>query len=577
MAPRHENLAFYVGVPVIVLICAKIFGPASSLPSLTELRHRTAWHRLRWLLLGAVLVGVTGIYYLAFLLSLLAICGAVSAIARRRPGTLVMAAVFGAVGLAASLLANLPTLLYRWQHAANLLGVPVRQPGESEGYPLRIVEMLSPVTAHRFGPFAALADRLYEPGREGLASANLGLAATIGFVCAITIVLVRAVRGAEQPRLVSRGPSRRHHRRVAPARVEGWAESPARARGPSGRPRLEPDRNRRRVREPGRVCTPVRSTPRGHPRRRWTRDRLAWTVLLASSLLVGVLDQASPAQMPIPAPTQLWQSRQHVRCVHRTTATEARHGVSTPGGGLSRAQRIQQISPYDLIKEAYLHSKTLRWSAGGMRGRDGEWQFPASLLPMRELVRGMLAMGFSGLTLDRKGFADNGDDEVGQLQRLLGPPVAESNDRLVGWDLRPVARALLANMSASAQRLLAQQMLNAPRLYLTTDTEPIVGRGERHNVCREAGITLVNPGSRAVAEQLEITLARRQSEVRGGQVQVGNRISPILARWRANVIPVDVLPGTTTVHVTVDTGGVRCQSTPTSALPSISATLQVVR
>ncbi|MDQ1509157.1 MAG: hypothetical protein QOG50_1001, partial [Actinomycetota bacterium] len=69
----HENLAFYVGVPVIVILCTRILGPDSALPAFTDLRHRAAWWRVRWLLLGVVLIAVTGIYYLAFLLSMLGI------------------------------------------------------------------------------------------------------------------------------------------------------------------------------------------------------------------------------------------------------------------------------------------------------------------------------------------------------------------------------------------------------------------------------------------------------------------------------------------------------------------------
>ena len=221
----HENLAFYVGVPVIVLICVKVLGPDSALPSVAALRHRARGGDLRWLLLGCVLVGVTGIYYLAFLLSLLAICAIVSALARRRPGRLGHRRTLRRrSGLATSALANLPTLLFRWQHATNLLSVPDRQPGVSEAYPLRLVELLSPVTAHRFGPFAALADHLYEPGREGLGTAQLGVAAAIGFVCAVVTVLVRAVRSARSAGLVARGPARRRHGGRVPARHEGRAQ-----------------------------------------------------------------------------------------------------------------------------------------------------------------------------------------------------------------------------------------------------------------------------------------------------------------------------------------------------------------
>ena len=126
------------------------------------------------MLLGVVLIAVTGIYYLAFLLSMLAICAVVSAIARRRPGRLLIALPFAAIGLLTSFLANLPTLLFRWNHAPNRLGVPDRVVGAAEAYPLRLVELLSPVTAHRFGPFAALADHLYEPGREGFGNRAAG-------------------------------------------------------------------------------------------------------------------------------------------------------------------------------------------------------------------------------------------------------------------------------------------------------------------------------------------------------------------------------------------------------------------
>ena len=38
-------------------------------------------------------------------------------------------------------------------------------------------------------------------------------------------------------------------------------------------------------------------------------------------------------------------------------------------------------------------------------------------------------------------------------------------------------------MSASARHVLAQQMLDAPLLYLSSDAEPMVDRGNRHDVC----------------------------------------------------------------------------------------------
>ena len=83
----------------------------------------------------------------------------------------------------------------------------------------------------------------------------------------------------------------------------------------------------------------------------------------------------------------------------------------------------------------------------------------------------------------------------------------------------------------------------------------------------------MNPGARAVPEQLEITLTQHQATIEHGHVTVGGHRVRI-SLGDGNKIPVDVAPGTTSIRVSVDTGGVRCASTPMSALPAISAALQ---
>src|SRR4029077_7042995 len=68
--------------------------------------------------------------------------------------------------------------------------------------PPRLVELLSPVAGHRFGPLAWISDELSQVGRSGLGTANLGLAATIGFAVGIgarvRAPLVRRERGSWQ-------------------------------------------------------------------------------------------------------------------------------------------------------------------------------------------------------------------------------------------------------------------------------------------------------------------------------------------------------------------------------------------
>jgi hypothetical protein len=573
----HENLAFYVGVPTIVLLCVKILGPDSSLPSLRELRHRHAWRRLRWPLAGTVLLGVAGLYYLAFLLALLAICATVSALVRRRYDRLVLAALFGGVGLATSFFANLPTLLYRWEHVPNLLAVPGRQLGATEAFPLRLVELLSPVTGHRFGPFAALADHLYEPGREGLGTAQLGLAAAIGFVCAVAVVFVRAVRSTDR-----RGWSLESRLGIimVAALLLGTKGGLSRALELLGLQGVRAWNRIAIVVAFASIVVFARLLDRLHVvirKRRWPRARLVFTSMLVIVTVVGVLDQASPAQMP--------DGRSHERAWNADAAFVASIERQLPHDAMvfqlpvvdfPDQDAIEQLSAHDLIKEGYLHSTTLRWSAGGIGGRDGEWQWPAAALPTRDLVRGLLAMGFSALMLDRHGFPDDSSTQVRNLERVLGDPIATSSDHLVAWDLRPARATLLADMSIAARRALAQQMLDAPQLYLSSDADPTTDRGSPHDICATGTLTLVNPESHTVRRNLKVTLRQRESAARHGHLTINTRVVPIKSGWNGNLISVDLAPGTTSILLAVQTPGVRCRSTPTATLPSVSATLRPV-
>jgi hypothetical protein len=572
----HENLAFYVSVPVIVLMCVRLLGPDSQIPSVSDLRRLASWRRIRWLLLGAVLAGVTSIYYLAFLLSLIWICAALSALARRRPGRLLVAALLSAVALVTAVAANFPTLWYRWQHPRNLLGVPDRPLGAAEDFPLRLVELLSPVTQHRFPPFALLADRLYEPGREGFGTAQLGLVAAIGFVVAVTITLTRGLRGANRRSwsfearlgilmlaallIATKGGFSRALQFVGLQDVRAWNRIAI-------------------VIAFAAIVVVARLLERLHVylRRRAARHaRVAWTSMLAVVVVVGVLDQAAPAQMPNPrAREQLWRSDQEFVSTleHRLPA----HAMvfQLPVVDFPNDASFGLMSSYDSIKSGYLHSKTLRWSGGGVRGREGEWQFPAGKLPVRDLLRGITALGFTGLTMDRYGYLTNGlRDPQSNLEQLLGPPIAEARGRLFAWDLRPAARSLLGGLNEDARRALAQRMLDAPRLYLASDVDPSRNRGGKTSICAEGTLTLVNPGDHPSAQVLAVTLRREESTARTGSVSINKHIDEIPADGNAHRFPLTVPPGTSTVEISVVTPRARCASTPLDALPEVSATLR---
>jgi phosphoglycerol transferase len=570
----HENLAFYVGIPVIVLLCVRILGPDRDLPTLSELRHRAGWWRLRWLLLGTVLVAVTGIYYLAFLLTLLVMSAVIGAIARRRPGRLALAALFAGVGLAASVLANLPTLAFRWSHAPNVLGVPDRAQGVSEHYPLRIVELLSPVTGHRLGPFASLADQLYDPGRQGFDTAMLGLAGAIGLVCALVAVLTRAVH-REHPRswslearlgivmlsallLAMEGGISRALELVGLNGVRAWT-------------RIAVVVTFAALAVFARLLDRLRASMH---RRHHPLPRAAWVGGLALVLVLGALDQASPVLMPhADAREGIWsRDERFVAALERRLPPDAMV-FQLPVVDFPEHGSAHRMSAHDLIKEGYLHSRTLRWSAGGVRGRSGEWQFPAAQRSRRKLLRGITALGFRALMIDRYGYADDGEEAVAGYTALLGPPIARGGRRLVAWDLGPSAAARLADLDASGRRALRRRVLDAPRVYLDSDVDPITDRGDRLPICTEGSLVLVNPAGHAVRAELTVSLRQEESGARHATLVVRGHRSRITADEPAPVT-ITLPPGTTRARVEVATPGVRCQSVPLDSLPSVAARLR---
>ncbi|UII70122.1 sugar translocase [Pseudomonas sp. HN11] len=100
-----------------------------------------------------------------------------------------------------------------------------------------------------------------------------------------------------------------------------------------------------------------------------------------------------------------------------------------------------------------LHSKSLHWSFGGMKGRPGDLFYRSlsheSVEKQLEVVRNL---GFSGIYIDRRGYADNAQDLVARLTALLGyPPSLSSTDgNLVFFKLAPAANESLVGKDPSS-------------------------------------------------------------------------------------------------------------------------------
>jgi phosphoglycerol transferase len=165
---------------------------------------------------------------------------------------------------------------------------------------------------------------------------------------------------------------------------------------------------------------------------RWLDRRLAARRLAAGAaavvlVVVGVLDQTSSRSVPAyDVVARRWE-------IDRAFVQDAE--VALPRGAailqlpfipFPESPPVEGMSDYDHAR-LYLHSDTLRWSYGVVRGRDS-WQMSVSRLPLADVLAAARDVCFDAVEVDRAGYADRGADVEAQLAPALGPPIATSAD-----------------------------------------------------------------------------------------------------------------------------------------------------
>lgn len=443
----HLFLASYYHLPLIVMVMLWIHrGDAF----LVREEGRPWWKRLTakglMLLLVCAIVGSGGIYYAFFSCVLLAAIGLTATFQRRS----VRPAAAGCIAIALILLASLanltPSLIYWAHHGPNPAALG-RDPAEAEIYGLRIAQLLLPVTRH---PLSWLA-RLKEQYNQHAVMVNENDAAALGIVGSVGFLLLLG------------GPLRKRGSDTSPweglSLLNLFAVLLSVRGGFSGLVALR--------------FTPIRAYNRisvligffalfamvlavDSLRRRYIRSArgsVIFLLLLAVVLVVGLMDQ-TPRGSVTPAERIRPTFDSDAAFIHRVEMAMPAHAMifQLPYATFPEQGAIQDMGDYELLR-ACLHSRTLRWSHGAMRGRAGDaWQRATAALPPEDMIHALAAAGFTGIYIDRWGFADRAAGLEKRLRHLLPePPLMSGDGRLVffrlGDEKGPHCPLLLAGLS----------------------------------------------------------------------------------------------------------------------------------
>ena len=444
---EHLFLTWYFVAPIFFLIAWRLYFPEHSGTS-EPLTPRKALGNATALFAAASF----GIYYALFGIVVLVLggCGGWIRSSSRRVAATTLAAVFVTVIAIAINLA--PNLLHTAQAGANP-EIAHRSIGESEIFGLRMVQMLLPRANHRITAFGD-ATRRYDSAAP---SVNENATATLGIVGAGGLLLLGAVIGwrvigrAVDPRLAFLalivlglfalatvgGLSALIATLISP-QVRGWNRASvfiAFAAIAAAMIALE-------------WLVARFFSIRHHAR-----------VLAASGALVGilgVLDQTAPACEACNHAIQA--------AFDRDRAFDAAIERSVPpGAAIYQLPYVPFPEPWNhpLIYElatGMLNSQHLRWSYAAMKGRDGDgFLRMLANAPIARQLDVLQRLQFSGICVDRRGYADRGKAVEDELRLLLGsgPQIVRADDQVAFYRFGAGTTALPDGTAASRIAQLA--------------------------------------------------------------------------------------------------------------------------
>ncbi len=422
----HLLVSDYAVVPLVVALAV---AQLSDRPWL-DLRRGSTGGGLRTCAAIAIVVWAagTGSFYYAVMSALLLLVTAVFASAARRrvepvASAMVLIAVIGVVVVAQLL----PTLLNDAHHGRNhafdrtLTGQDV--------YSLRPVLLLAPIADHRISALGA-------PTRKYQTVSSPDEPQAVGLVAALGIVgLLAAAAGSLVGRRGLRHPTDRALALLALTAVGlGITAGGGEVLAIFGFTEIR-DWNRISVYLGfvG-VAAAARALDRYLARRAVaTRIVLALVIVCVA---VAVLDQTSGSDTPPYRAVQaeFIAERDFVRGIERAVGANAAV-LQLPYSAFPETPRLVEMPEYAQLR-GWLHSDTLQWSYGAVKGRP-TWQDGQLGLSLPDQLRRAREAGFAAVWVDLRGYSDGGRSIGHALGSCLGAPIlTESNGQRVLFDLR---------------------------------------------------------------------------------------------------------------------------------------------
>jgi phosphoglycerol transferase len=453
-----------------------------------------------------------GAYYGVFSVLLL-VASALLALLWRRGWRVAVAGVVAAAAVAIVMSLNLvPSVVDRVEHGSNSL-VTARGAPESENFGLKIAQLVLPVDGHRIPALVHLRSRYDEfPPRTEADSSTLGTAGTIGFVCLLVAGFAALGRWRAGPR---------HERERQLAAGAGVLVLVGTVGGGATLIALL-------------VSTQIRS---------WNRvsifvaffclagfallldrlgdwvtarfaarpARLLMSAVAAAVVVVGIVDQASPALVPpydaIAASVK--SDRAFVGALERRLPRGAMV-FQVPYVAFPEPQTLFGVgTDYDHLR-GYLQSSQLRWSTGAPKGRAADWAAGLATKPPEVVVPSVAAAGFAGVWIDRALYGPAADTVQHAYEQVAHATATMSPDAHFSFvDVRAYAAGTLVRAGVDRVRALARFTLHPVRVAYERGfaSEESDLHDTWHPATASSIVRLTNPYGRPLPATVRVSVA----------------------------------------------------------------------
>ncbi len=445
----HLFLSTYYLVPLAIMVILWIYEDNTSIFDSGKINL----FNLKFLISAAIciLMGSTFVYYAFFSCYFLMISGVVLFLSKRDIRSLFTPIFFVGLMTLSTIINGLPMILYQIKMGSNL-AISSRAPFEAELYGLKMVQLFLPVPGHRI-PFFSNVTYKYastSPLINENSMACLGIIGSVGFIFLLLWIFYRAIANNTK--------SFELEQKFSALSVLNLSAFLLGTIGGFG----------------SIFSYLVYSQIRGYNRisifiaffsifaiallldalyDRF-KERMDLKIFYSSILVLlifgGIFDQTNPSIMPSYSinEKEFYSDEIFIKDIEATMPQNAMI-FQLPYVPFPESPPQNKMNDYDQFK-GYLHSNSLRWSYGAIKGRETDyWQKFVSNKPMEEMVETLSLAGFSGIYVDSYGYPDFGSEIISRLSKvLMTSPIKSKNGRLYFFDMTLYNSQLKSRLTA---------------------------------------------------------------------------------------------------------------------------------